>query len=211
MVAAAKDRLTPSYRLETCVADVTALPFPDQGFETVFAMHMLYHCADPTLGLAEIARVLKPGGQAVITTICDDDLSQMAELSRLAFGSSGTDLILPVFGAAQAARLLPAHFATVEAVPCIDHYDVDDSDAALAYIISFPPGKTAPQSAQASFRQKFEDRRKAQGGAVRMARKQMLFRCQRPLRDGGRGDRPSAAPSGASSRHPATCKPNRSG
>jgi len=179
MVSAARERLTSSYTLETCVADVTALPFPDQCFETVFAMHMLYHCPDPSFGLHEIARVLKPGGQAVITTICDDDLSEMADLSRVSFGSSGTDLILPVFGATQAARLLPAHFATVENVPCIDHYDVDDSDAALAYITSFPPGKTAPQTARLSFRQRFEDRRIAQGGSVRMARKQMLFRCHK--------------------------------
>jgi ubiquinone/menaquinone biosynthesis C-methylase UbiE len=40
------------------VADISALPFPDQSFDAVFAMHMLYHVPDTGRAMAEVARVL---------------------------------------------------------------------------------------------------------------------------------------------------------
>ena len=50
------------------VGDVQALPFEDASFDTVVAAWMLYHVPDLDRGLAEIARVLCPGGQLVAVT-----------------------------------------------------------------------------------------------------------------------------------------------
>ena len=50
------------------VGDVQALPFADASFDTVVAAWMLYHVPDLDRGLAEIARVLAPGGQLVAVT-----------------------------------------------------------------------------------------------------------------------------------------------
>jgi SAM-dependent methyltransferase len=50
------------------VGDVQALPFEDERFDTVVAAWMLYHVKDIDRGLAEIARVLKPGGKLVAVT-----------------------------------------------------------------------------------------------------------------------------------------------
>src|SRR3954451_18120173 len=50
------------------VGDVQALPFDDERFDTVVAAWMLYHVKDIDRGLAEIARVLKPGGKLVAVT-----------------------------------------------------------------------------------------------------------------------------------------------
>jgi SAM-dependent methyltransferase len=52
----------------TVVADMRALPFPDDHFASAIAVQSIEHLPDPGRGLAEIARVLKRGGVAVIVT-----------------------------------------------------------------------------------------------------------------------------------------------
>jgi 2-polyprenyl-6-hydroxyphenyl methylase / 3-demethylubiquinone-9 3-methyltransferase len=58
-VAAERDAAgTVSYR----VGDAIALPFPDASFDVVCAMDLLEHVEDPDRVIAEIGRVLRPGG-----------------------------------------------------------------------------------------------------------------------------------------------------
>jgi SAM-dependent methyltransferase len=47
--------------------DLLALPFPDDSFDKVIAAEVLEHIPADERAMAEIARVLKPGGQAAIT------------------------------------------------------------------------------------------------------------------------------------------------
>jgi SAM-dependent methyltransferase len=53
-------------RVQFEVGDVGALPFADQEFDGVVSTLSLHHWSDPAGGLAEIHRVLKPGGEARI-------------------------------------------------------------------------------------------------------------------------------------------------
>jgi ubiquinone/menaquinone biosynthesis C-methylase UbiE len=46
------------------VADVYRLPFPDRSFDAVFAHAVLMHLREPVRALAEVRRVLRPGGIA---------------------------------------------------------------------------------------------------------------------------------------------------
>jgi SAM-dependent methyltransferase len=48
--------------------DVTAMKFPDSSFDVVICNHVLEHVDDDRKAMAELHRVLRPGGWAVITT-----------------------------------------------------------------------------------------------------------------------------------------------
>ena len=53
---------------ETHVADMRALPLPDSSFASVLSVQSIEHVPDPERVLAEIVRVLGPGGTAVLAT-----------------------------------------------------------------------------------------------------------------------------------------------
>src|SRR5215203_1609506 len=55
-----------SERVRFEVGDVGALPLADEEFDGVVSTLSLHHWSDPASGLAEIHRVLKPGGEARI-------------------------------------------------------------------------------------------------------------------------------------------------
>lgn len=46
--------------------DLTSLPLASQSVDFVFASHVLEHIRDDRLALAEISRILKPGGIAIL-------------------------------------------------------------------------------------------------------------------------------------------------
>ena len=49
-----------------CKVDLTALPFPDRSYDFVFASHVLEHIPDDISAIAEIQRILRPAGIAVL-------------------------------------------------------------------------------------------------------------------------------------------------
>lgn len=79
MVEAARAAL--GGRAEYMVADVQDLPFPDESFEAVIANHMLFHVDDRPRALAELARVLRPGGTFRATVIGLDHIREIRELA----------------------------------------------------------------------------------------------------------------------------------
>ena len=48
------------------VGDYTQLPFADDSFDGIYTMETLYHAPDYNVALAELRRVLKPGGRLVL-------------------------------------------------------------------------------------------------------------------------------------------------
>jgi SAM-dependent methyltransferase len=53
-------------RPEFIVGDVASLSFPDGSFDLVISTLSMHHWADPKAGLADIGRVLRPGGRALV-------------------------------------------------------------------------------------------------------------------------------------------------
>ncbi len=62
------------------VGDVQELPFADAEFDCAIAAWMLYHVPDVPQALAELARVLEPGGRLVAVTNYLDHLQEAREL-----------------------------------------------------------------------------------------------------------------------------------
>lgn len=63
MVTEARRRLAAQgASLQTKVHDIRSLPYPDASFRLVMNAHTLEHLAAPQAGLAEMVRVLEPGG-----------------------------------------------------------------------------------------------------------------------------------------------------
>jgi SAM-dependent methyltransferase len=61
-------------------ADEWAIPFQTATFDRVLCSGVLYHVADCRTALAEMRRVLRPGGLAVISTNAADTMARLNEL-----------------------------------------------------------------------------------------------------------------------------------
>jgi SAM-dependent methyltransferase len=71
MVALAAIRLG-----DVCVGDVQKLPYDANSFDSIFARSVIHHLEDPAQGMAELYRVLKPGGRIILLDTHENPLSR---------------------------------------------------------------------------------------------------------------------------------------
>ena len=108
--------LTRNRGLDAQIADVESIPFADAEFDCVFAGWVLYHAPDLERAIGECARVLRPGGRLVATTIGEDNLAEVWELFE-----DGERRAPVSFNRVNGAELLGRQFVRV------DQRDVDST------------------------------------------------------------------------------------
>jgi SAM-dependent methyltransferase len=118
-----------------CSAD--ALPFPTEAFDGAIACHMLYHVNDPADAIAELRRVLRPGGWLVATTNGAGHMAQLWEIAtRARLPMSFPEAMDLSFRAENAIELLAAEFNDVELVRYEDELVVPTAEPVVAYLAS---------------------------------------------------------------------------
>jgi SAM-dependent methyltransferase len=115
------------------IGDVQDLPFDDGRFDCAVANWMLYHVPDLERGLAELARVLRPGGRLVATTNGRDHLLELWELVGAAEARLARSM---VFSADDGEALLRRHFGRVEIRDAGGRVTIRDRDAIVRYLRS---------------------------------------------------------------------------
>jgi SAM-dependent methyltransferase len=94
--------------VNAAVGDVQTLPFGDGEFDCAVANWVLYHVADLDRGVAQLARVLRPGGRLVAATLGTGNLADLWS----ALGAEPTGDL--TFTDTNGAEILGRHFARVD-------------------------------------------------------------------------------------------------
>jgi SAM-dependent methyltransferase len=121
--------ITRARGVDARVGNVERLDLPDGSFECVVAAWMLFHVSEVHRALAEIVRVLEPGGRLVAVTNGADHLSELFDLV-------GGRAWVSNFSAEDADRILPEYFARVERRDAHGWLVFPDAEAAQRYIDS---------------------------------------------------------------------------
>jgi SAM-dependent methyltransferase len=178
MVAEAGERVGAVGRyaaVETRTADAQALPFPDDSFDVVLANHMLYHVPEPARAVAELARVLRPGGVALTATNGVGHHREMWEIAAEVFGGAAESQAIDAFGDVSGARMLGERFAAVDWRDYPDELHCTDRDDVVAYYLSHPPGEGASPEKQAELVAALDRAFTAGGGVLRVAKRAGAF------------------------------------
>ncbi|MEO7221387.1 MAG: class I SAM-dependent methyltransferase [Devosia sp.] len=131
--------------------DAVNLPFADASFDTVVAMHMLYHVRDQETAIAEMHRVLKPGGLLAVTTNGAGNLRDLYALTTV-FGSDPVEPVAAHFGFDIAQTRLRAQFGNVKGEIQPARLRITSAKDVFMALTSFPPGDGAPEDQLTAFR-----------------------------------------------------------
>jgi SAM-dependent methyltransferase len=152
------------------VADVCALPFADDSFDVVTAMHMLYHAPDKDKAVAEIARVLKPDGKLIVTTNGTHTMRELNALSHTVFGTPPYDFGSAPFSLESGEPILFRHFRNVDVKATTDVLRITDAQDIVNYFRSFPPGDRADEDTLRTLDRELASSMQAQDGVFPVTR-----------------------------------------
>jgi SAM-dependent methyltransferase len=136
MIAEARARLEAvPHQFEYLQTDAQALPFADRSFDAVIANHMLYHVREIPRALAEIRRVLVPGGRCYAATMGLGNMREFDQMVRRFIGVPMT--VAPTrFGLENGLEMMRAAFPSVQCDRYEDSLVITESQPLLDYFNS---------------------------------------------------------------------------
>lgn len=168
LVAEAHATPTGDDRFTFLNVDAQVIPLPDEAFDLVVANHMLYHVPDLPRAVAEMARVLRPGGRLCAATNGRDHLREMHALIR-AFdpGYQGPFDLASRFGLENANTVLAPPFAAVEIRRYPDSLRLTEAGPLVDYVRStWDAGQAIGAARAEAFETSVQQRIKAEGEIV---------------------------------------------
>lgn len=129
--------LTAARGVDARQADICYLPFEDDSFDVVYAGWMLYHVRDLDRALAEIRRVLRPGGTFVAVTNGDDSLADLRK-------EAGAKPVVTGFSSENGEFTLARKFSDVRRQDLETRAVFADHASAQAYLDSSDEGLVLP-------------------------------------------------------------------
>ena len=123
-------------------ADAQALPFRDRSFERVLCAYVLFHVRDIPRALAELRRVLAPGGRVVIATNSRTTMQRLLSLQNTVARELGLPEEFSVaarFGL-EDVDVVRAVFPTVRVEVFEDAFRFESAEPVLAYVASMSVG-----------------------------------------------------------------------
>jgi ubiquinone/menaquinone biosynthesis C-methylase UbiE len=137
MLCQGRDKLSPHQRqFELLVADAQAIPFEDATFDAVVANSMLYHVPDRPRALAEIHRVLTPGGRLYAATNGENHMREARELLRSIDPKANVTTAADEFGLENGFDQLAPFFPEMTLRRYEDGLVVTEAEPLVAYILS---------------------------------------------------------------------------
>jgi len=116
--------------------DAQSIPFEAETFDAVIANHMLYHVPDRAKAIAEIKRVLKPGGHFFATTVGDNHLKEITDWFRRIHKSEIWESFANLFTLENGLDQLKPFFPNVTLSRYEDNLHVTELEPLIAYFRS---------------------------------------------------------------------------
>ena len=123
----------------TSVGDVCALPIASNSVDRLLAPHMLYHAPDLEAAASELARVLKPGGIALVVTNDPSHMGRMIDQLSATLESEAVMRFIDRFNLDNGGALLRRHFDEVVLDRWMGELVVPDPEPVVRYAESCRP------------------------------------------------------------------------
>ena len=143
--------------------DAQSIPFEAETFDAVIANHMLYHVPDPAKAIAEMCRVLKPGGRLFATTVGQFHLHELGEWLQRAGLEKSFEEFTRSFVLENGLEQLKQCFPKVTLARYEDSLHVTEVEPILNYIRSSIHVSEMPEKAIAEIRNELETVLKEKG------------------------------------------------
>lgn len=154
--------------------DAQAIPYTDQTFDIVIANSMLYHVPDQPRALADIRRVLRPGGHLVAATSGVNHLKEMDEWFRNTKSAMDFSAVANPFTLENGLEQLKPFFSQIAIRRYEDGLRITEIPPLMAYLRSTSRVGAAPESVFAKLEQELTAEMQSKG-AIHITKDSGLF------------------------------------